>query len=283
MMKKILFENCLSIVLICFAAFIEAIAVNLFTVPGNFISGGFTGLSILLNELPFWKIDIGTTMLILNIPVALFCAKYISTRFTVMSLIYVLSASLFIKIIHFPPLFEDKLLLAIFGGVLVGIASTIALQIDASTGGVDFIALYYSKKYQKTFWGYVFAYNALLIVINGYFEGWESIAYSIIFQYVATEFREAFHTRYKRITLQIYTKKPEAIITKFIQLSVHGLTCTPSYGGYSKEPITMITCVISSYEQNLILSKLVEIDPQIIINILPSSKFIGKFIEKEYK
>ena len=100
---------------------------------------------------------------------------------------------------------------------------------------------------------------------------------------MATEFREAFHTRYKRITLQIYTKKPEAIITKFIQLSVHGLTCTPSYGGYSKEPITMITCVISSYEQNLILSKLVEIDPQIIINILPSSKFIGKFIEKEYK
>lgn len=282
-MKKIIFENFISIFIICFAALIEAIAVNLFTVPGNFISGGFTGLSILLNEIPLWKIDIGTTMLMLNIPVALFCARYISPRFTFLSLIYVLSASFFIKIIQFPPLFEDKLLLAIFGGVLVGTASTIALQIDASTGGVDFIALYYSKKFQKTFWEYVFVFNAILIVINGYFEGWESIAYSIIFQYVATELREAFHTRYKRITLQIYTKQPEEIINKFIQLSVHGLTCTPGYGGYSKEPITMITCVISSYEQNLIISKLSEVDPHVIINIFPSTKFVGKFIEKEYK
>ncbi len=271
------------IVVITIAAFLEGLTVVLFANPGNFVSSGFTGLAMILSKLPFWKLDISLTMLLFNIPVALFCIKEISPRFTFLSLLYVFEVSIFIEVIPFQAIFTDKLLLAIFGGVLLGLASVLALNVDASTGGIDFIALYFSKKYQKTLWEYVFVYNVILILINGLIEGWDSIAYSIIFQYVATQLRQTFHTRYKRLTLQIFTKKPKEVIDCFTKLSLHGLTCTPSYGGFSEEEITMITTIVSAYEQNILIRELVECDKDILINIMPSEVFVGKFVEKEYK
>lgn len=64
------------------------------------------------------------------------------------------------------PLFEDILLNVIFGGFLYGIMTVIALKGNASTGGVDFVALYISNKKGKSIWNYVFVFNAVLITIR---------------------------------------------------------------------------------------------------------------------
>lgn len=277
--------NVISVLAMLLSAFLGAVAVNMFILPGNMISGGFTGLAILLNAetvsfgLP---ISISLIYLLLNIPAVILCYKSISPRFTILSLINVGASALFIRIIDLPPLFSDQILLVLFGGVLSGISTVIALKVDASTGGTDFVALYFSNRHGRTVWREVFVFNACMILIFGFTKGWINAGYSIIFQFVATKVVTTFHTRYNRVTLQIMTEHCDDVLKELIAQSQHGITCTDSYGGYSHKPITMITTVVSSYQSHEIIRAVLKKDSRAIVNVVQSEEFFGKFVQKPY-
>ena len=280
-MKKILYEV-FSVLACAFGGFLDACAINIFLSPSNFISGGFVGLSLLANQISGGIISVSLMIICLNIPFVILCFKALSLRFTLLSMVYIVSSSIFVSVLKIPPLFSDKLLNALYGGVLTGFASVAALSVDGSAGGTDLLALYFSNKLNKSLWQYVFVFNAMMFLILGFTKGWEAAAYSIILQFVATVIISTFHKRYKRVTLQIMTKKPDAVIDKFVSLSKHGLTCQDGYGGFSKDQITLITTVISSYEQHILTKSILQVDPEAIINVLDTTNFYGKFVQKAY-
>lgn len=277
--------NIVSVAAMLVSAFLSAVAVNMFILPANMISGGFTGLSILLNNATSalgFPLSISLLYILLNIPAVILSYRSISKRFTILSLLNVLASALFIRIVNIPPLFTDPILLVLFGGVVSGLATIIALKVDASTGGTDFIALYFSNRYGRAVWREVFIFNACMIIIFGFTKGWINAGYSIIFQFVATKFVTTFHTRYNRVTLQIMTEQCDDVVKELIAQTQHGITCTDSYGGYSHRPITMITTVVSSYQSHQIIRAVLKVDPKAIVNVIPSEEFFGKFIEKPY-
>ncbi len=277
--------NIVSVAAMIVSAWIGAVAVNMFILPGNMISGGFTGLAILLNAVSSaagFPISISLIYLLLNIPAVILCYRSISRRFIVLSLINVVASSFFIKIVNMPPLFTDPILLVIFGGVLSGISTIIALKVDGSTGGTDFVALYFSNRHGRAVWREVFVFNACMIIIFGFTKGWINAGYSIVFQFVATKFVTAFHTRYNRVTLQIMTEHCEDVLKTLVAESQHGITCTDSYGGYSHKPITMITTVVSSYQSHEIIRAVLKVDSSAIVNVVQSEEFFGKFVQKPY-
>ena len=107
------------------SAFVQASAIQMFVRPAGTISGGFTGLAMLIEEagsLVGLRLPMHIVMIALNIPVALMCCKGISVRFTVMSLIQVFFSSIFLQILNLEPIFTDEVLNVIFGGVLYGSA-----------------------------------------------------------------------------------------------------------------------------------------------------------------
>lgn len=277
--------NIVSVIAMIVSAWIGAVAVNMFILPGNMISGGFTGLAILLNTVSTslgFPISISLIYLLLNIPAVILCYRSISPRFIILSLINVVASSFFIKIVNLPPLFTDPILLVVFGGVLSGLSTIIALKVDGSTGGTDFVALFFSNRYGRTVWREVFVFNACMIIIFGFTKGWINAGYSIVFQFVATKFVTTFHTRYNRVTLQIMTEHCDDVVKTLIEQSQHGITCTDSYGGYSHKPITMITTVVSSYQSHEIIRAVLKVDSRAIVNVVQSEEFFGKFVQKPY-
>ena len=131
------------------SALIQTYALQVFVRPAGIISGGFTGIAMLVERLGgLWGVDIPMqiTMVALNIPVALMCCKGISIRFTVFSLVQVFLSSIFLQVFNFTPIFTDEVLNVIFGGVIFGCAIVIALRGNASSGGTDFIALFVSNR-----------------------------------------------------------------------------------------------------------------------------------------
>lgn len=104
------------------------------------------------------------------------------------------------------PLFDDKILNVIFGGFMFGGSIVIALKGNASSGGTDFIALYVSNKSGKEIWNQVFIFNTIMLCVFGYIFGFEAAGYSILFQFMSTKTVSNFHTRYKRVMMQIFTK-----------------------------------------------------------------------------
>lgn len=283
--KNKLLNNTLAVIIIALAASLDAFVINAFIAKANLISTGFTGLALLLNSMSnmlSFSIDISTVIIMLNIPVIILCYKAISPRFTILSTYYIIIQCIMIEVIKIEPFITDKILLVVFAGVLQGFAHAMSLKVDASTGGFDFIALYFTNKYNKTVWNYVLVFNVCMILIFGLTSGWTNAGYTIVYVFIQTRVKEALHTRYKRVTLQIITKKDKEIIDKFISLSKHGLTCNDCYGGYSKQNYKMITTVISSYEMRRIVKEIKAIDNEVIINILDTVDFIGKFVQKEY-
>ena len=146
------------------SALIQSYALQVFVRPAGIISGGFTGMAMLverLGELNGLNIPMQVTMIMLNIPVAVLCCKGISFRFTIFSLVQVFLSSIFLQIFNFSPIFTDEVLNVIFGGVIFGSAIVIALRGNASTGGTDFIALFVSNRTGHSIWSYVFFGNAV--------------------------------------------------------------------------------------------------------------------------
>lgn len=273
-----------TLVCVVLAGFFQAAIIQVFMKPMNLLSSGFTGVAILIENITstFFGFSFSTSlgMLALNIPVALFCSKTISKRFTIFSLIQVFCASFFLRVLKFGPLFDDPLLNIIFGGFSYGLMTVLALKGNASTGGTDFVALYISNKKGKSIWGQVFIFNACLIIIFGAMFGWEYAGYSILFQFISTKTIDSFYHRYERMTLQITTSKPDEVIAAYIKHYRHGLSRLDGYGGYSKSPMSILHTVVSSYEVSEVVELLREVDPHVIVNAFKTENFFGHFYLK---
>lgn len=274
------FRSFYTLCAVLLSSVLQTYVIQAFIRPASMISSGFTGVALLVELLTEGTIESSFTLLALNIPVALLCAKSISPRFTIFSIINVISTSVLLKYTSFPPFFDDIVLNVVFGGFLYGVSIVIALKGNASTGGTDFIALYFSNKFNKSLWQYVFIFNCMLIMIFGASKGWMYAGYSIVFQFISTKTISTFHTRYERLTLQITTEHPQEILDTYLKEYRHGISCMEGYGGYSRKPFTLMTTVVSSYEVKDIVRIIKEADPKVIINIFKTEDFVGGFKPK---
>ena len=270
-----------SISCVLITALLQAFIIETFLEPAQLLSAGFTGVAILLNRIfaDFFQVNISTAffIILLNLPVALICAKTVGKKFTLYSSIEFVAAALFLKWFDFPIIFHDTMLNIIFGGFINGISIAIALSSNASTGGTDFIALYVANKTGREIWRHVFVFNILLLVIFGYLFGWEYAGYSILYQLISTKTIETFYQRYKRVTLQITTQFPERVIKEYLANHRHGISVVNGYGGYSGKDVSLLHIVCSSYEMDASIKTICSADPGVVVNVLPSIDFHGRF------
>lgn len=280
MKKKKAVRNLITFLAVFTSAVLQAYVLQVFIRPANILSGGFTGIAILVEMLTSrygFSFPTSLGMLVLNIPVAFICLKSIGARFTGFSLMQVFFTSAFLQMFHFKPMFDDPILNVIFGGFLLGMSIVIALKGNASSGGTDFIALYVSNKTGQSIWSYVFAGNCVLYCIFGMLFGWMNAAYSILVQFISTKTISTFHHRYDRVTLQITTTKADEVMDAYIQDYRHGISCVEAIGGYSRKKMFVLHTVVSSYEAADVIRLIREVDPHIIVNVFKTDQFYGKF------
>lgn len=273
-------RNIMTALAVIGSALLQTYVIQAFIRPAGLLSGGFTGIAILIDRITsLFGFNISTSMgmIVLNIPVAWACSKSISRRFTFFSLLQVLLASTFLRVFHFTPIFDDGILNVIYGGVLYGFAIVLALRGNASTGGTDFIALYVSNKTGNTIWTHVFVGNVILLCIFGAIFGWDYAGYSILFQFVSTKVISTFHHRYERVTLQITTVKGPELAGKYVEDFRHGISCVDAVGGYSRKKMYLLHTVVSSYEVEDIIALFHEVDDQVIVNMFKTQQFYGRF------
>lgn len=282
-MKKIKKRDLISFACVFCSSLIMAATTKTFVRPAHLLSGGFMGIALLVDMIAdlFGKsIPTAFTLVVLNVPVALICAKKISKRFVFFSLSQVFLTSFLLQIIPNYPLFDEQVLNVVFGGYIWGMSIVLALKAGASSGGTDFIALYFANKNGREIWMQVFAFNAMILCVFGVIFGFDKAGYSILFQFISTKTISTFHTRYKRVMLHIYTVKKDEVVDTYLEKFHHGITALDGYGGYSHHPVSYLTAIVSSYEVGDVLEALKETDPKIIISVTKVENFIGRFYNK---
>lgn len=270
-------------VMVSVSALLQACTMKIFLTPINLLPGGFTGIASLLERATsLMGIEVSTSawLLLLNGPIALICYHEVGKKFVIFSMIQVALTSLCLKLVPVVPLFNDVLLNICFGGFLYGLSLVIALRGNASTGGMDFIALYVSNKVGKSIWQYVFGFNALMLCIFGVLSEWKYVGYSILLQFISTKTIDSFYHRFKRVTLQITTEKGNEVVGVYVAKYRHGISVMEGHGGYSGRKMSLLHTVVSSYEVHDIVRLLKQVDGRVIVNVIPTEDFVGGFYRK---
>ena len=272
-----------SIIKIVLSALLQTFVMQVFMNPCNLISGGFTGIALFINRLGnLVGVDVPTSLLIilLNLPVALFCMRAISKRFVFLSVIQFVLVSVFLEILNFQPLFYDITVNLLFGGILWGCSIALALSSGGSTGGTDFIAQYVSNKIHRSIFNIVFYFNCAMYIAYGFGFGWIYCAYSIIFQFLSTTVINKMYKRYQRLTMEITCQDPKPVVEAFMHTVRHGMSIIECKGAYKGATYYICKAVVSSFELPEITRAVVKADPHCLINVYQSVSFYGNFYQK---
>ncbi|NRD78399.1 YitT family protein [Bacillus sp. BRMEA1] len=269
------------VMIVIIGAFLVAIGVNLFLVPANVYSSGFTGIAQLLSKVlgdyTSIHVSMGLLLLILNIPVAILGWKKVGKTFTIYSFLSVILSSFFLDLVPVKQVSNDILLNAVFGGVIVAVGVGITLKWGASTGGLDIIAMVLSKMKDKPIGPYMFVLNGIIIVTTGLIYDWQKALYTLVFLYASTRVIDAIHTRHLKLTAMIITKKANELKEAIHAKLSRGITMIPAKGAFSNEAREMMMIVITRYELFDLEIIIKEIDPNAFTNIIETTAVYGFF------
>lgn len=277
-------KNFISLSCVLIAATIMSINIKTFVQAGGLLPGGFTGLSLLIQRIArtFIHIEIPYSLIniLLNAVPAYIGFKTIGKRFTSYSVMMIILNSLLVDFIPSIPITSDPLLVAVFGGILNGIAVSIALKGKASSGGTDFISVYLSEKFNMNSWNLVLGINTVILLCSGMLFGFEAALYSIIFQFVSTQIIDKFHQRNQRITLMIISEKADDLSKELLEFTHHGVTRFEGIGCYKGENRTMLYMVIGADEVKDVIDFIKQKDSKAFINIMRSIGIKGNFYKE---
>ena len=259
---------------------------------GSFYASGVTGISQLLAEIinSLFEVDLSYLMSafigLINIPLFLIGWKGVSKKFAVLSvssvILQVLLNTLFQYIYNkfgspFDILKENRLLLAILGGLLNGVGMGIALRCGSSTGGMDIVSQYLSFKKKTPFTKISFTINFTIIFVSGIFNGIETAAYTIVNLIICILLLDKIHTIYKFMKISIITEEKGRMREEFIKRFNHGITIYPVIGGYSNTPKYVLESIVSSYELGDYREIAKKVDPKCFISYSDIKGIDGNF------
>lgn len=252
-----------------------------FAKTANLFPGGFSGLSLLLQEIIFNFLHIRIPYTIFNIVLNLFpiyiAFKYIGKKFTIYSILTIFLSSIFVDILPHYIFTQDILLVSVFGGLINGFAISLCLNVGATTGGTDFISIFLSQQKGIDAWNYILLGNAIMLIIAGALFGWPIALYSIIYQFCSTQIIQMLYKRYKKETLFIISDKSDKIYHAIKELTNHDATLFKGIGCYEEKEKTLIYSVINAESKRQLIPLIRSIDPHAFINIVKTEELSGRF------
>ena len=209
------------------------------------------------------------------------CFRYIGKRFALFSMLAVVITSVLTDLLPAMPLATDPLLNSVFGGLVNGLAISMCLRADASTGGTDFISIYLAEKSGKDAFNIILCGNVVMLSVAGLLFGWDRALYSMIFQFCTTQALHTLFRRYQHRTLWIVTDKPEEVYAIIRDVTHHGATLFQGTGLYRKEPRSMIYTVLSGDDIRRVVHDVRAADPHAFINAQRTDSLTGRFYRKK--
>lgn len=255
--------------------------------PIGLVTGGFTGIAIIVKALtenlipggvPLWL-----TNLALNVPVFAIAYKVKGKRFIGRTLVgtFLLSAWLYV----IPPLDVtqgDYILAAVFGGVLSGAGMGLILLAKATTGGTDMVATliqHYVRHYSIV--QILQILDALVVLAGFYAFGIRAALYAIVAIFITTKVSDALMEGFKFSKAAfIISDKYELVAKHILEDLDRGVTGLKAKGMYSGNDKCMLYCVVSQKEIVQVKEIVAEVDPNAFVIVSDAREVLGEgFLE----
>ena len=263
-------------VVVAFASVLMALNIKTFVRTGGLYPGGVTGLTVLFQRIALQYFHVELPFSVVNILLNAFPVyvgfKFIGKKFTLLSCEMIVISAVLTDLIPTHPLTYDTLLIAIFGGLINGVVTTLCLRVNATTGGMDFISIYLSQKRGLDGFTIVLGFNAVVLLIAGYFFGWDKALYSIIYQYTTTQTL--------RLLYRNYQHKWDEVRRAIYDTCQHGSTIWAAEGGYKEDWRNVVYSVVARSDVKRVTNVVRTIDPGAFINAIPTERITGRFYQE---
>lgn len=238
---------------------VNAFGVTIFLAPVQLYDSGISGTSMLLSQL-FPDLSLSVFLLLLNVPLFLYGWKRQGTAFTICAIfcvgIYSLAAWLITDVlpvdvtIASPLAGTDLLLCALFGGLISGAGSGLAIRFGGAMDGVEVMAVIFAKRLGITVGTFVMAYNIVLYICCGIaIHSWILPLYSIVTYAAALKTVDFIVEGFDRAKCaMIITDNPDEICSLLTEAFESGMTRIEVRGGYSGESKTMIYFIVNRFQ-----------------------------------
>ncbi|MEG0049107.1 MAG: YitT family protein [Clostridia bacterium] len=257
-----------------------ALAYPMFLVPNHIAPGGLTGLATVLNFL--FKVPVGMTSLLLNIPLFILGYRSMGRVFAVRSLFATVIFSVLIDILPVPAITQQPFLGALFGGLLMGLGLGLILRGGATTGGSDMVARMIHSRFAHISVGAIlFFIDCCVVAMAGFFIEIEYALYAFISLYAGSKVIDMVMVGLSREkACYVISDEWQAVKTEVMEQLNRGVTVLSAEGGYSGEKKPVLLCVLSAQEVGLLKAIVLAKDERAFVFISDAYEVLGEGFRK---
>ncbi len=280
--KKVL--NLKSFLHILIGISLATFAMKGFMIPNRFLDGGVTGISILLHEM--FHINISILVVLLNSIFIYLGYKKISKTFAVQTTIAVILLSLALLFVNIKPVTNDRLLIAIFGGLLIGTGIGLVIRGGGVIDGAEVIAVFTQRKTGLSNTEVVLILNSIIIITAAFQFGIETALYSIITYFTATRATNYVVDGIEEFTaIHIISSVHDEIKNYLVNELGKGITVYKGERGYLpgsfdiRTDCEIIVTIVTRLEIKQIQDTLEEIDPKVFVYVQSVKEATGGILK----
>lgn len=255
-----------------------------FLLPNGFIDGGVTGVSLLFSQLSGMSVSI--LIFLINIPFIIMGYRQQSKSFGIKTLIAILLLAVLVHSMEFHVATTDKLLVAVFGGVFLGLGIGLAVRGGCVIDGTEVLAVFISRKTGLTIGDFILCINIVIFAFAALLLSYETALYSLLTYFSASKTVDFVVQGIEEYTgVTIISEHSEKIRLSIIGSLKKGVTVYKGKGGFGShgtrdKDIDVLFTVITRLEIARLKSEINRIDPSAFVVIHSINETKGGMVKK---
>lgn len=263
---------------IVLGALLTSLGYNLFLIPAHLLTGGISGIAIVIYYLT--GLPVGAQNFVYNLPILYLAYRMFGRHYAFDTIFGTVVLSILLDLTHFVVdwnVCANIVLNSVFGGVLTGIGFGMVFRVNANTGGLDVVGAVVKKYYAIDMGTVVFVLNFLIVAGSAFVCTLEEMLFTFISIYVIAELTNRVAAGLNREkSIVIISGEAEKICTDIMEHVHRGVTYLDGRGGLTKEPRGILFTVVSLTQVGRVKTIVRHHDPQAFMIVSDTSEVTGK-------
>ena len=263
---------------IVLGALLTSLGYNLFLIPAHLLTGGISGIAIVIYYLT--GLPVGAQNFVYNLPILYLAYRMFGRHYAFDTIFGTVVLSILLDLTHFVVdwnVCANIVLNSVFGGVLTGIGFGMVFRVNANTGGLDVVGAVVKKYYAIDMGTVIFVLNFLIVAGSAFVCTLEEMLFTFISIYVIAELTNRVAAGLNREkSIVIISGEAEKICTDIMEHVHRGVTYLDGRGGLTKEPRGILFAVVSLTQVGRVKTIVRHHDPQAFMIVSDTSEVTGK-------
>lgn len=284
-MSALMKERIYTVAMVTLGCIFYGIGFNGFLIPHHLISGGISGIALIIYYLIGFPV--GASNLLLNIPILYAAYRYMGHWYFILSIIGTTILSIAVDGSTFLlelEITKNPIVGSIMGGILCGLGGGIMYRVGGNSGGMDIIGAIARKYWGLQIGSVVFAINCIILLVSAYLFTVEAAVITLISLYISAQLSNKIVTGFnQRKAVFIISYHTEGICNVILKNIGRGATILRGEGAYTHQEKQVILVVISLIQIAKLKSEINKVDPTAFMLITDASEVIGQGFTYRYK